>query len=193
MRSQGETTTATHTPDDNDLADQLAQYDYERTAPAQAVSGAAMLSASQQAASLSAEGSSWQEFTTAPFNAQPSNYTARAGSLGPSGVGVWGGLQDNGTSFTASHSLETVEPAGGDGVDVIVDPQNANKHGRRVHGRDHVLLDRRRALVQRRRQPDVRGAEDHRHQAAAGLRSGGAVRHAARPRWPEREHVGHWR
>jgi hypothetical protein len=51
-------------------------------------------------------------------------HDARAGSLGR-GVGAWGGLQDNGTSFTAS-ARQTVEPAGGDGFDVIVDPQNAN-------------------------------------------------------------------
>jgi sugar lactone lactonase YvrE len=75
VQAQGEATTATHTPDDNDLADQFAQYDYERTAPAQAVSGAALLSATQEASGLPSQGSSWQEFTSAPFNAQPSDYT----------------------------------------------------------------------------------------------------------------------
>ncbi|MBV8930421.1 MAG: hypothetical protein JO152_14975 [Mycobacteriaceae bacterium] len=69
------TTTESHAPADNDLADQQAQYDYERTAPAQAVSGAAMLSAAQAANGLPAEGSRWQEFTDEPFNAQPSDYT----------------------------------------------------------------------------------------------------------------------
>ena len=72
----GTTNTASHTADDSDLADQQAQYDYERTAPAQAVSGDALLSASQQAAGLpSWGGSSWQEFTDVPYQAEPSNYT----------------------------------------------------------------------------------------------------------------------
>ena len=33
IRAHGGQATATHTPDDGDLADQLAQYDAERTAP----------------------------------------------------------------------------------------------------------------------------------------------------------------
>jgi hypothetical protein len=53
-------------------------------------------------------------------------YDARAGALG-NGVGVWGGLQDNGTSFIGTGSTQMVEPAGGDGFDVLVDPQNANR------------------------------------------------------------------
>jgi sugar lactone lactonase YvrE len=53
-------------------------------------------------------------------------YDARAGKLGGRGIGVWGGLQDNGTSLLASGSSQMVEPAGGDGFDVVVDPQNAN-------------------------------------------------------------------
>jgi sugar lactone lactonase YvrE len=52
-------------------------------------------------------------------------YDARAGSLG-GGLGIWGGLQDNGSSLTASGFAQQVEPAGGDGFDVIVDPTNAN-------------------------------------------------------------------
>ncbi|HEY1419796.1 MAG TPA: hypothetical protein VGG90_03710 [Candidatus Dormibacteraeota bacterium] len=54
-------------------------------------------------------------------------YDARAGKLGGHGVGVWGGLQDNGTSVLATGSSQMVAPAGGDGFYVIVDPQNANK------------------------------------------------------------------
>jgi sugar lactone lactonase YvrE len=54
-------------------------------------------------------------------------YDARAGSLGRNGLGVWGGLQDNGTSLLASGQPQMVEPAGGDGFDVIVDPANANR------------------------------------------------------------------
>jgi hypothetical protein len=53
-------------------------------------------------------------------------YDARAGKLGGQGVGVWGGLQDNGTSLLATGSSQMVEPAGGDGFDVIVDPTKAN-------------------------------------------------------------------
>ena len=68
-------TSPTHTPDDGDLADQFAQYDAERTAPAGAVSGQPLVNAQQQAAALPTVGASWQEFTRQPYNAQPSNYT----------------------------------------------------------------------------------------------------------------------
>jgi sugar lactone lactonase YvrE len=54
-------------------------------------------------------------------------YDARAGYLGRHGLGVWGGLQDNGTSVLASGQPQMIEPAGGDGFDVIVDPDNANR------------------------------------------------------------------
>jgi sugar lactone lactonase YvrE len=53
-------------------------------------------------------------------------YDARAGKLPARGVGVVGGLQDNGTSVLDSNQSQMVEPAGGDGFDVVVDPQNAN-------------------------------------------------------------------
>jgi hypothetical protein len=53
----------------------LAQFDFERTAPANVVSGQALVAAAQQAAALSQTGGSWQEFTNEPYNAQPSNYT----------------------------------------------------------------------------------------------------------------------
>jgi hypothetical protein len=52
-------------------------------------------------------------------------YDARAGKLG-GGTAVWGGLQDNGSSILNPGASQMVEPAGGDGFDVIVDPQNAN-------------------------------------------------------------------
>jgi sugar lactone lactonase YvrE len=67
--------TASHTPNDGDLAGQFAQYDNERNAPAASVPGEALVSAQQQAAALPQTGGAWQEFTTAPYNAQPSNYT----------------------------------------------------------------------------------------------------------------------
>ena len=60
---------------DGDLMDQLAQYNNERTAPAAAVSGQALLSAVQQAKSMPVTGSTWQEVTNAPYNEQPANYT----------------------------------------------------------------------------------------------------------------------
>ena len=75
VRAHGGAPTATHTPNDGDLADQLAQYDAERTAPAGSLSGQALVSAQQQAAALPVTGSTWQEFTNEPYNAQPSNYT----------------------------------------------------------------------------------------------------------------------
>jgi hypothetical protein len=66
---------ASKSPDDNDLADQNAQYDFERTAPAQAIDGPALASAEQQASALPQTGGNWQEFTNQPYQAQPSNYT----------------------------------------------------------------------------------------------------------------------
>jgi hypothetical protein len=69
------TPTANQTPDDNDLADQNAQYDYERTAPAAAVNGPALADAEQQASALNSTGGNWQEFTNQPYNAEPSNFT----------------------------------------------------------------------------------------------------------------------
>ncbi len=54
-------------------------------------------------------------------------YDARAGNLSTGGVGIWGGLQDNGTALVDPSQSQMVEPAGGDGFDVIVDPNNANR------------------------------------------------------------------
>ena len=73
--NSAQTANPTHTPNDGDLADQFAQYDAERTAPAGAVSGQPLVSAQQQAAALPQTGSAWQEFTNQPYNAQPANYT----------------------------------------------------------------------------------------------------------------------
>ncbi|HEX4254684.1 MAG TPA: hypothetical protein VH089_06335 [Streptosporangiaceae bacterium] len=67
--------TNNHTPDDSDLADQFAQYESERTAPAEAVSGDALTTAQQAASALPRTGGAWQEFTNEPYNGQPSNYT----------------------------------------------------------------------------------------------------------------------
>ena len=52
-------------------------------------------------------------------------YDAEAGFLG-AGLTEWGGLQDNGTTLQRTHGGQTLTPAGGDGGDVIVNPNNAN-------------------------------------------------------------------
>jgi hypothetical protein len=66
---------ATSRGDDGDLADQLAQFDFMRTAPAGFVKAGALTSATRHAAGMSMTGGSWQEFTNQPYNAEPSNYT----------------------------------------------------------------------------------------------------------------------
>jgi hypothetical protein len=71
-------------------------------------------------------------------------YDARAGALGPNGlqVGVWGGMQDNGTSLLATGMPQMVEPAGGDGFDVIVNPTNANQMvGEYTDGAEYSTTD----------------------------------------------------
>jgi hypothetical protein len=90
-KSQGGEPSATHTGDDGDLADQQAQYDFERTAPAGFVTGQALVAAAQQAASLPKTGGSWQEFTNEPYNAQPSNYTDPVWSNIGAGFSLVGG------------------------------------------------------------------------------------------------------
>jgi hypothetical protein len=67
--------TNNHRPDDAGLADQFAQYDAERTAPAGAVSGDALTAAQQASAALPQAGGAWQEFTNEPYNGQLSNYS----------------------------------------------------------------------------------------------------------------------
>ena len=43
------------------------------------------------------------------------------------GDAIWGGLQDNGVSLLKPNATQLVSPFGGDGGDVIVDPNNGNK------------------------------------------------------------------
>jgi hypothetical protein len=69
------TPTNTHQGDDGDLADTLAAYNAERTAPAGYLTGDAIGSAAQQAASIPATPGTWEQFTGQAYNAQPSNYT----------------------------------------------------------------------------------------------------------------------
>src|ERR1700722_20494240 len=61
VKSHSGGTTATHTPDDGDLADQQAQYDAERTAPALPALSQPLVSAPRQAAQLPGTGNPWQE------------------------------------------------------------------------------------------------------------------------------------
>jgi hypothetical protein len=67
--------TANHDGGESELAGVLASYNNERTAPSGSLSGPALQSAIQQAAAMPHTGGAWQEFTTQPYNAQPSNYT----------------------------------------------------------------------------------------------------------------------
>jgi sugar lactone lactonase YvrE len=90
-RTHGGTSSATHTPDDGDLADEMSQYAFERTAPAASLSGDALTSAVAQAAALPTTGSSWQEVTTSPYNAQPANYTDPFWSNVGAGFSIVGG------------------------------------------------------------------------------------------------------
>jgi hypothetical protein len=53
-------------------------------------------------------------------------YDAKAGSLPGGGTMAAGGLQDNGSAVVSDNSSQMSEAAGGDGFDVIVDPNNAN-------------------------------------------------------------------
>jgi sugar lactone lactonase YvrE len=91
MRAKGGTPSATNTPNDGDLAGQLSQYEFERTAPAATLSGDALTSAAAQSAALSTTGSSWQEVTTRPYNAQPSDYTDPFWSNAGAGWSLVGG------------------------------------------------------------------------------------------------------
>lgn len=75
VHRQAITPSPTHTAEDGDLADQQAQYDFQRTAPAGYVTGPALVSAAQQAAALAVQGGPWQEFTNQPYDAEPSTYT----------------------------------------------------------------------------------------------------------------------
>jgi hypothetical protein len=82
----------------------------------------------------------WSDLNATLRNLQ--YYDARAGKLGGHGVGVWGGLQDNGDSLITTGSSQMVEPAGGDGFDVIVDPQKAERFaGEYVDGAMYITTD----------------------------------------------------
>jgi hypothetical protein len=71
-----------------------------------------------------AEDGNWTDLNATLRNLQ--YYDAKAGMLGGTRTAVWGGMQDNGSSWLSTGSSPMVEPAGGDGFDVIVDPQNGS-------------------------------------------------------------------
>lgn len=54
-------------------------------------------------------------------------YDARQGLLPGGTTAFWGGLQDNGTSLVKVAANRNIEPAGGDGGMVIVNPRNAQQ------------------------------------------------------------------
>jgi hypothetical protein len=76
---------------DSDIANEEAQYGFERTAPALTVSGQALIAAGQQAAGLSATGGPWQDVTTQPYNAEPAGYTDPIWSTAGAGWSLVGG------------------------------------------------------------------------------------------------------
>ncbi|MGN6723368.1 MAG: hypothetical protein ACTHJM_12230 [Marmoricola sp.] len=68
-------------------------------------------------------------------------YDARAG-VRDDGIAAWGGLQDNGTSLISPSLSQMVEPASGDGFDVVVDPANGNRAaGEYVQGTTYRTSD----------------------------------------------------
>ena len=106
IRTHGGRPSATNTPNDGDLAGQFAQYAFERTAPAASVSGEALVNAQRQAAALPQAGGAWQEFTTAPYNAQPSNYTDPFWSNVGAGFSLVGGRVTALATTTNGHWFE---------------------------------------------------------------------------------------
>jgi hypothetical protein len=75
-----------------------------------------------------AQGGDWNDLNATLRNLQ--FYDARAGKLGEEGEGgtaVWGGMQDNGSAWVSTSTTQMSEAAGGDGFDVIVDPENGNR------------------------------------------------------------------
>jgi hypothetical protein len=82
------------------------------------------------------QGSSWQNHNKDLHTLQ--YYYGGTGKLG-GGVAYWGGLQDNGGSFLKPGAPTMVSPFGGDGGDVIVDPNNGNRTVQEYVGLDMFL------------------------------------------------------
>jgi hypothetical protein len=70
-------------------------------------------------------GSSWYDHNATLRTLQ--YYYGGVGRMPSGALGYWGGLQDNGGSFLRTNQSTMVSPFGGDGGDVIVDPNNANR------------------------------------------------------------------
>jgi len=66
----------------------------------------------------------WSDTNDSLHNLQ--DYDARAGMLDGQ-LAFWSGMQDNGSALLMHTRHTMIEPAGGDGFDVIVDPNNANR------------------------------------------------------------------
>jgi hypothetical protein len=82
----------------------------------------------------------WSDLNATLHNLQ--YYDARAGKLPDGSTAAVGGLQDNGTSVDTTTATQQVEPAGGDGFYVVVDPKNANNWvGEYVDGTEYSTQD----------------------------------------------------
>ncbi|GAB2909898.1 exo-alpha-sialidase [Rhodococcus aerolatus] len=77
--------------DAGEIADRAEEYSQARTAPAGSVSAAALVSARAQAAALPLRAGTWQEQTTAPYQAEPAGYTDPTWSNAGAGFDVVGG------------------------------------------------------------------------------------------------------
>ena len=91
LASPRATSTINQQGDDGDLADSMAAYNAERTAPAGYLTGDAIGAAAQQAAQIPSTPGSWQQFTTQAYNGQPANYTDPFWSNVGAGFSVVGG------------------------------------------------------------------------------------------------------
>jgi hypothetical protein len=67
----------------------------------------------------------WRDLNATLHNLQ--YYSVGSGSAPGGGVDIWGGLQDNGTSLLKAGAKTMVQPQGGDGGDVLVNPANGNQ------------------------------------------------------------------
>jgi hypothetical protein len=67
---------------------------------------------------------SWNNHNRRLFTLQ--YYYAGTGRNPRGGVDIWGGLQDNGVSLLRARRGEQVSPFGGDGGDVLIDPNNSD-------------------------------------------------------------------
>jgi sugar lactone lactonase YvrE len=87
-----------------------------------------------------AEDGNWTDLNATLHDLQ--FYDARAGNLSDGSTVVWGGMQDNGSGILSNTTSQMSEAAGGDGFDVIVDPNNANNIvGEYTYGATYTSTD----------------------------------------------------